>query len=994
MKKLLLLAAISLGIQLANSQTINHNHEVSNTHSHHHITPAEFKAFVEKSNVGKITDAISREISFFKISDDMKLNLYRQSDQNSINFINDQKAIFAKQLAKDLKNKKITTLDQVKTKYIEWISQLQKDIEKIPMNQPNENENSPLKSREINGPCVNMDFEEGTLNGWELLLGKQPGNAPYGVNGINPVGPGAQHSIMNGGNDPVVAAIPRVNPDGGQYSARLGNGNSSNSDVAILRQTYLVDANNGLFTYSYAVIVEEPGHSLNEQPYFVIRMYDQAGNDIPCGSYSVQSTASNPDFVTAPNSVLYQNWKTAFAPLTGYIGQNVTIEFRVADCSQNGHWGYAYVDASCSPFEIITSTGEPFICDGDPLTLTAPAGANSYLWNTGETTQSITVTTGGLYEVEMIPITGAACSISASIMVSDAPYPVADFNFMPSTVCQGEAINFTDNSTISSGIVEFWRWDFGDGVVTQSANGPITDEDFTSGTYENPTHNFQSSGNVNVTLTITSDAGCANSVTKPVTILPAPNISAGPDLNLCPGDSFTPQGQGGVSYTWDNGLINGTPSVIGNNTTTFTVTGVDAGGCSATDQMTVNVDVVSLPDAGPDQTICTGESVILSGSGAPSYTWDNGVQDGVSFVPTQTTTYTVSYSSPNGCVATDQVTVTLTPLPLIDGGNDVNVCVGQTVVLTATGGASYVWDNGISNGIPFNQDMGTVVYTVTGVGSNGCENTDQVSVTVNDMPSPSFTIANNIGCAPLTPIFTNTTPGNGNTCLWNFGNGLTSSVCNTDVTSVYTTSGCHDVSLTITSQFGCVSTYTESNAVCVLSYPVADFTVTPTIMSSIDPVADFDNNSSNAVSYEWDFGDGSGINTSTNPSHVFEETGAITVMLVATSPDGCKDTTYQTVIINEELIVYVPNAFTPDNDDYNEVFLPIIHSGFDPMTYHLIIFNRWGEVMFESYDHTVGWRGTYGGNIVQDGTYIWRITLKRNGVDKREVFNGHVTIIR
>src|SRR5690606_32746222 len=145
-------------------------------------------------------------------------------------------------------------------------------------------------------------------------------------------------------------------------------------------------------------------------------------------------------------------------------------------------------------------------------------------------------------------------------------------------------------------------------------------------------------------------------------------------------------------------------------------------------------------------------------------------------------------------------------------------------------------------------------------------------------------------------------------------NGVTSTNCGPDVINTYLSPGCYNVTLTVTSQYGCVSSTTIADAACVLSLPYPDFSVNPTIMSSIDPVADFTNNSANSVAYEWDFGDESAPSYDTHPTHEFETTGNIVVRLIAFSPDGCPDTIYQTVVVNEELIVYVPNTFTPDND--------------------------------------------------------------------------------
>jgi trimeric autotransporter adhesin len=323
----------------------------------------------------------------------------------------------------------------------------------------------------------------------------------------------------------------------------------------------------------------------------------------------------------------------------------------------------------------------------------------------------------------------------------------------------------------------------------------------------------------------------------------------------------------------------------------------------------------------------------------------------------------------------------------------VSVCDGQTVVLTGAGGVSYEWDNNVTNNIPFVPQLGTTTYSVVGTDANGCQNTSQVVVTVHTFPQPNFQIANNLGCSPVIPTFVPIGNSAMSTCLWNFGNGQTSSNCEILVPILYDQPGCYNVSLTITSEFGCSQTITQNNAVCVLENPVANFTPSPQLVSSINPVSDMLNYSYNAANFEWFFSDGS-TSTQISPTHVFNSSGNNTIMLIAISPDGCVDTAYGSVFVNEELIVYVPNTFTPDNDQFNEVFKPVLHSGFDPYNYHLILFNRWGEVMFESYDADYGWDGTYGGKRVQDGTYIWVLTVKRNNVDDREVFKGHVNIIR
>lgn len=166
----------------------------------------------------------------------------------------------------------------------------------------------------------------------------------------------------------------------------------------------------------------------------------------------------------------------------------------------------------------------------------------------------------------------------------------------------------------------------------------------------------------------------------------------------------------------------------------------------------------------------------------------------------------------------------------------------------------------------------------------------------------------------------------------------------------------------------------------------------------MNPEVVFQNNSVGATSYVWDFGDDTGMSSDENPSHTYPEVAPATynVMLVAYSDLGCVDTAYATISVNEELIFWVPNTFTPDEDNFNDLFEPVFTEGYDPFDFHLLIFNRWGEIIWESYDASVGWDGTYGqmGTPVQDGTYTWKIEFKTTMNDERKMVTGHVNVIR
>ncbi|MBI3136069.1 MAG: PKD domain-containing protein, partial [Bacteroidetes bacterium] len=276
-----------------------------------------------------------------------------------------------------------------------------------------------------------------------------------------------------------------------------------------------------------------------------------------------------------------------------------------------------------------------------------------------------------------------------------------------------------------------------------------------------------------------------------------------------------------------------------------------------------------------------------------------------------------------------------------------------------------------------------------------CFSSDQVDVTVNPMPVVSFVGDSLMGCDPLTVNFTNQTIPGGSNCSWTFGDGNSTTGCTT-VSNTYLSAGIYDVTLTVTSLEGCTASATYNDYITIMAQPVAEFTFSPQEVSVGDPTVMFANSSQFADTYEWNFGDG-GASLQENPTHTFPQTGNVTyeVMLIATNSVGCADTATAEVDIVDELIFYVPNVFTPDGNNINNTFLPVFTSGFDIYDYHLTIFNRWGEVMFESYNSTAGWSGTYGDQgLVEDGVYVWQIEFGDNRSDKRHKYRGHVTVLK
>jgi gliding motility-associated-like protein len=228
---------------------------------------------------------------------------------------------------------------------------------------------------------------------------------------------------------------------------------------------------------------------------------------------------------------------------------------------------------------------------------------------------------------------------------------------------------------------------------------------------------------------------------------------------------------------------------------------------------------------------------------------------------------------------------------------------------------------------------------------------------------------------------------------WNFGNGTTGSGCLT-TSAIYSTSGCYNVTLAVTSNQGCTQSFTLNDIVCVDEQPVAQFAANPLSMSTINPEVTVINLSQNAVTYQWEFGDNSGQYTQESLAHTYEEAGVYIISLFAFSENGCVDSTFQTVLVEEELLFFIPNAFTPGGDKFNETFQPVFTSGFDPYRFSMVLFNRWGEIVFETNNAAIGWDGTYGGKPAPEGTYIWQVKLDNVTFDKPQIYRGHFNLLR
>jgi gliding motility-associated-like protein len=454
----------------------------------------------------------------------------------------------------------------------------------------------------------------------------------------------------------------------------------------------------------------------------------------------------------------------------------------------------------------------------------------------------------------------------------------------------------------------------------------------------------------------------------------------------------------GGTYTWSP-FTSAAPNITVSPTTTTTYQVVySLFGCNDTALTEIYVKPVSIPQVA-NQTICNGQNATLTASAGIAggdYIWSNG-QTTTSIIvnPSTTTNYSVQYDL-DGCLSSSvNSTVTVNPVPTL-GVNNATICAGDIATLSAIvnlPSGTFTWGNppvagGSSLSItPLNNTSITVNYTL-----NGCNSLPATSaITVKPLPIATFTSNVTEGCVPLSVTFTADDPTNTD-YIWTTSNSLNGNGSNATIN--FQSSGDFNVSLT-TNLNGCIVTQTANNYIQVDNYPIASFSSSVLVFSEQNQFVQFENNSIGAASYSWSFGDGQ-VSTLENPDHIFLSTDqGATILLTAISLHGCTDTVSFDIPFDPGLIYYIPNSFTPDGDMFNQTFNPIFSSGADPYNFTMNIYNRWGEVIFETHDISIGWDGSYGmGTKCEPGTYTYEIIMKFPNIDERKRIHGSVNLIR
>lgn len=484
--------------------------------------------------------------------------------------------------------------------------------------------------------------------------------------------------------------------------------------------------------------------------------------------------------------------------------------------------------------------------------------------------------------------------------------------------------------------------------------------------------------------------------------------SSTPDVcNSCTGTATVNVTGGNPPYTYQWLPTGGNAATAtGLCAGTYSCLVTDQNSCGIPDTIVVTVGnngSVTATAAQVDATCfgtCDGTLSLTPQSGnAPfTYVWTPNVSATNSATGLCAGTYSVLMTDANGCSSTSTYVVTEPPAVSVALTGNNTICGGGSTTITAipnggTGPYTVSWSSSLPNGLSQTvSPQTTTTYTATVTDANGCSSTQTFPVIVAPQPMAAF-VPGPGNCAPADVDFTDASTG-ATQYHWDFGDpSSTSDTSNAQSpTFTYTSGGTYDVTLIVTNAGGCADTIVIPAAVTITAQPVAGLAATPETVSELFPEVTFSDLASGATNCVLHFGDGDSTTNCNFGSitHVYPSAGTYTAMYIVTNSDGCPDTAYLTIVVEEQSTVYVPNAFTPNSQNGNEVFFAY---GTNVQEFEMLVFDRWGMLIYQSNDITKGWDGTYKNNPCQEDVYVYRI-IWTDAQNKRHRVMGHVSLLR
>ena len=634
------------------------------------------------------------------------------------------------------------------------------------------------------------------------------------------------------------------------------------------------------------------------------------------------------------------------------------------------------------PLPDVLASPDIEVCPGGSAVLNV-SGGSTYLWNPPTylscincQTPTVTPDTNITYLVYATDTNGCMNHDTVEINILPTPVAVAGLDV---TICTGNTVILSS----SGGVTYSWSPD--STLLNANTSTPMAFPSVTT----------------DYVVTVFDSNGCQNSDTLTVTVQNFIAAEAGNDTVVCIGDTLNLNASGGASYIWtpQAGLSDpfiANPTLVPDTTMVYYVN-VSSGTCDDDDSVIVTVNPLPVANTGPDPAICQGDVVTLSASGAINFLWSTTeTTSDIDVSPDSTTTYSVLVTDSIGCSDSTNITVFVNLAPVADAGPDTIICQGESVVLTGSGGVTYLWNSSKPGQSTTESPTGTTVYWVTVFDTIGCPNTDSVEVEVIPIPVASIFTSTNSDCRPYTAAFvSNSTPVDSSvTYFWNFGDptsGALNFATNDSVQHTYQNSGNYTVTLEITHGL-CKTTALMDTSIAVVVYdiPTAGIAVIPDVVTIYDPTVVITDNSQGAQNCILITSSGDTLSPCNN-IYSFPDSGHFQVMQIVYNALGCADTAYGEVYVKPGFSFFIANTFTPNGDGMNDIYFG---KGIGIKQFEFVIYNRWGDRIFTSKTIEEGWdgRANNGREKAQQDVYIYVINLT-DYKDYPHQYIGHVTLL-
>ncbi|MCB0637809.1 MAG: gliding motility-associated C-terminal domain-containing protein [Lewinella sp.] len=663
-------------------------------------------------------------------------------------------------------------------------------------------------------------------------------------------------------------------------------------------------------------------------------------------------------FCAGAQTTLAAGAYAAYAWSTGSTEPTIVVadagDYSVTVTDENGCIGTATASVAVyAPVEPMI-TGDLAICNGESTTLDAGVFA-SYTWSTGSTEPSIMVSDSGDYTVEVSDADGCTGTTTVSVVVNDLPEVTITGS---ATICPGSS------TTLSAGAgftAYLWSDNSTESSLLVTAPGDYA-------------------------VTVTDTNGCANSASLAVTESENLEPTIAGDLAICAGESTTLDAGSFAGYSWSTGSTE--PTITVNEPGDYTVEVSDADGCTGT--ATVSVVVNDLPEITitGSATICPGSSTTLSaGAGFTAYLWsDNSAES--SLLVTAPGDYAVTVTDTNGCANSASLTVTESENlePTIAG--DLTICAGESTTLDAGAFASYAWSTGSMESSITVTEVGE--YSVTVADGGGCSGTATVMITA--LPGPVVQIMGfDIICSGETVLLT-ADPG---FASYQWSDNSTATDLLVDSPGTY--------SVTVTDAEGCMG----MDDFAIMAGATALAMPDEIVIGPDDPLpVVVDLVANDVLPADWEAQllttpmEGAVVSLqagqlSFDPPAGFVGELILTYELCALDcPDQCSEATV-ILVFSDQPTYDVPNGITPNGDGTNDAFVVDLLEGADPTDFpdnEIIIFNRWGDIIFRQKDYDNTWQGTnQAGDPLPHGTYYYVLRLN---LEEGQIIEGDITIFR